>query len=66
MGAVTRGASRGLRFLADLGTASESQIPLASLSVSQTLLTSVGFEEEGALATLRYSIPFLPKEATVE
>ena len=56
MGAWTQGASRGLRFLADLGIASALQIPFASLSDSQILLTSVDFEEEGALATLQYSI----------
>src|SRR5258708_16786600 len=65
MGVATRGASRGFKFLAVLGTASLSQISHASLSKGQTLLTSVGFED-GLGATLRYSIPVLPKEAMVE
>src|SRR5258705_8926393 len=65
MGPVTRGASRGFKFLAILGTASLSQISHALLSEGQTLLTSVGLED-GLGATLRYSIPVLPKEVTVE
>jgi hypothetical protein len=44
MGAATRGVSSGLRFLAVLGIARLSQVPRASLSEGQTLLTSVGFE----------------------
>jgi len=65
MGAVTQGASRGLRFLAVLGTASLLQIFCAWLSEGQMLLISVGLEG-GFETTLRYSIPFLPKEATEE
>jgi len=65
MGALTIGASRGLRFLAVLEIWSESQIPLALLSDGQTLSEGVGFEG-AAGGTLRYSIPFLPKEATEE
>jgi len=64
MGAGTFGASRGLRFLAILGIASASQISRASLSDGHTLVAGIGF---GAVRdTLRYSIPFLPKEVTEE
>jgi hypothetical protein len=65
MGAFTIGALRVLRFLAALEIWSESQMSCALLSDGHMLSEGVGFKG-AAGGTLRYSIPFLPKEVMEE